>query len=305
MNSQQVEYFLHAAKLLNFSKVAEELCISQPTVSRQLALLEEELGFPLFSRQKGVTKLTAGGAIMMQVFEEIGGILDAAVKRVSSVLEGLEGRISIGYLNHMNTDWFVHPPALAFSRRYPQIDISMEGATFSNLRAGLNSGFYDLIYIYSFEIPAMENIVAEKCYAVTPMLIMSNLHPLARKPDLRAEDFCNQIFLTPGPEESDGRAGELIRLCSKFGIKDIVIRSMKNIDSVMFGMRSGWGVALLSSDTRYALDSRYTSFPLPENSDEQPLYIASIRKKDNMNPAIPLYMELCSDNRAIDVFVTQ
>ena len=112
MNSQQVDYFLSAAKNLNFTKVAEEFYSTQPTVSRQIALLEKELGFELFRRDKGHLRLTVGGAIMAQEFNKVNIIIHDAISRVGRVSEGLEGAISIGYVYGMNTDLFVYPPTV-------------------------------------------------------------------------------------------------------------------------------------------------------------------------------------------------
>lgn len=306
MNNRQVEYFIKAAEHLNFSRVAEEFFTTQPTISRQISAMEKELGFPLFTRDKGAVRLTAGGTVVYQFFKKAEKDFVGMLEHVERVAKGLEGKLSIGYGSHMNTDIFVHPPAFAFARKYPGIDISVEATTFSGLRSGLSSGRYDIIYTHSFEIPALDDdIVAEKSYAITPMITLSNSHPLAAKPDLRATDFNSQTFLLVNPAESPGRADALVEKCERLGIKNIAIRNMENLDSVMFGIRSGWGVALLSTDTNCAFDSRYTSLILPRAADETPVYIALIRKKNNMNPIIPLYTELSSDSAKIDVFVTE
>lgn len=302
MNNQQVEYFLSAAERLNFTKAAEEHHTSQPTISRQIALLEEELGFPLFVRDK--VRLSPGGAVMVQTFKDFETVLSEAKARAFRVGQGLEGKISIGYLSHLNTDMFVYPPAFEFSRRYPGIDMTLEAATFSELRRKLNSGEYDMIYTYSFELPELENVIYEKTYSVTPMIVMSVSHPLAVKSDIRASDFSGQIFLLPTPDESRGRRNELVSICKKVGIRDISIRNMDNLESMMFGIRSGWGVALLSSGTQYAYDSRCITSVLPDGYADEPLYIAAVRKKDNINPVLPMYMDICSGSTGIDVFIS-
>ena len=92
MNSQQIEYFLSAAKHLNFTKAADEFYTSQPTVSRQIALLEEELGFELFKRDKGNLRLTIGGAIMAQELSRASQVITDAAARVGLMSEGLEAR---------------------------------------------------------------------------------------------------------------------------------------------------------------------------------------------------------------------
>ena len=194
MNSYQINYFLSAAKHLSFTKAAEEHYTSQPTISRQVALLEEELGITLFIRGKSTVRLTAGGAIMLQEFKKIKKSLSAAAESVVRISKGLEGNLAIGYINNLNTDIFVYPPLSEFSKRYPSINIKIESATFSVLREKLNNGAYDIIYTYNFELSAFENIFHEKAYEVSPMFIMSKSHPLAVKSEYMPSDFNNNIF---------------------------------------------------------------------------------------------------------------
>ena len=60
MSIQRLPVFLSAAEHLNFTKAAKEQCISQTAVSQQIKLLEEEIGFQLFVREKRGVSLTAG-----------------------------------------------------------------------------------------------------------------------------------------------------------------------------------------------------------------------------------------------------
>ena len=67
MSIQRLPVFLSAAEHLNFTKAAEEHCISQTAVSQQIKLLEQDIGFPLFIREKRGVQLTpAGRAFYMQ-----------------------------------------------------------------------------------------------------------------------------------------------------------------------------------------------------------------------------------------------
>jgi DNA-binding transcriptional LysR family regulator len=288
MNSYQIEYFLNAAKHLNFTKAAEELHTSQPTVSRQIALLEEELGIPLFVRDKGTVRLTVGGAIMFQEFRKIKKDLNAAVGSVTQVSKGLEGKISIGYLSGLNTDIFIYPPLSEFSKLYPLIDLKIESATFSVLREKLANGSYDIIYTYSFELAAFENIFYEKVYEVTPMFVISKSHPLAMKNRCVFSDLGEQTFLLPSPEESPGRAAEMLSICGSLGIKNIFIKSMDTIESMLFGIRYNMGVGFLSSAMDCIFDSRYNCIQIPKNT--QDVYIAAVWNANNINSVIPLYM---------------
>ena len=93
MTSQQIQYFLSAAKHLSFTKAAEEFYTSQPTISRQIAALEEELGFELFYREGKQLRLTSGGLVMLSEFNQQQQSLQSAIQRVEQIESGFEGEL--------------------------------------------------------------------------------------------------------------------------------------------------------------------------------------------------------------------
>jgi len=300
VNSQQIDYFLRAVKHLNFTKVANELYTSQPTISRQIALLEEELGFDLFRRDKGNLRLTVGGAIMAQEFLKASELITNAISRVGLVSEGLEGEISIGYLGGTNTDFFVFPPTFSFIKEYPQINVTMESSTLSRLREKLSSGELDIIFTFDFELPSIQNALHMPCYIVSAIIAMSSSHPLAEKEDLTMQDFSGQTFLLPRPAESESGRRDVIDVMKLFNVTDIKLRSMSNIESMLFGVRSGIGVALVDSSLDLIYDNRYRYIALPEENVHGWIRILAVWKTDNLNPVIPVYLEILKENLNVD-----
>ena len=148
MTSQQIQYFLSAAKHLSFTKAAEEFYTSQPTISRQIAALEDELGFELFYREGKQLRLTSGGLVMLAEFSQQQSALQSAIQRVEQIQSGFEGSLSIGFLTSFDTDIYVYPPSMAFSARYPNITIKMDSASFAPLRQRLYDGEYDIIFTW-------------------------------------------------------------------------------------------------------------------------------------------------------------
>ena len=296
MNSQQIEYFLSAVKHLSFTKAAEEFFTSQPTISRQVALLESELGFELFKRDRGNLRLTAGGAIMAQEFAKANGIINDAISKVELVTDGLEGEISIGYASGLNTDLYVYPPTYDFIREYPSIKVDTEGLSFSGLRKNLDSGECDVIFTFNFELPAIQDALHMKCYAVRPIIVMSSSHPLASKKDLKAQDFSGQTFILPSSVESHTGRSDILRILRELNIKDVKLRSARGNESRLFGVRSGTGVAMLDTSMELIYDSRYTYYTLPEEYDFSTLHILAVWKKENLNPVLPVYLEILREN---------
>ena len=66
MKIRQIEYFLEVEKTLNITKAAQNMYVSQTAITKQLQLLEDELGFALFSRENKRMQLTEGGAFFKE-----------------------------------------------------------------------------------------------------------------------------------------------------------------------------------------------------------------------------------------------
>ena len=265
--------------------------------------MEEELEFELFKRDKGNLRLTAGGVIMAQEFQKANRIIRDAIMRVGLVSEGLEGEISIGYAYGMNTDLFVYPPTMEFAKEYPLIKVTMESAPLSGLRKKLSSGELDIIFTFHFELPALPNTLHMKCHAVQAIVAMSSSHPLANKENLTFHDFSGQTFLILGQEESLFAHSDMKDILDKLEANDIKVRTMNGVESMLFGVRSGVGVAFLDLSLDIVHDNRYSYFLVPENHSSSVMHLVSVWKKDNLNPIVPIYLETLKENLDIDEII--
>lgn len=304
MTSQQIRYFISAARHLNFTKAAEEFFSSQPTVSRQIAMLEEELGFPLFYREGKQLRLTPGGLVMLSEFSQQEQALKSAVQRVEQIQNGFEGRLNIAYLTGLDTDYYVYPPTMVFSARHPKVVVNMDCGSFGALRQRLEAGEYDMIFTYHFELPFIPEHLSQFVYRCDFSLIVSSRHPLAGKTALSPGDLRGQTLILPGTFDSQDRILDMQRMlaqelgCTDEDFRHINLRMVDTLETKQFLVRSGAGIGITGNCMDYAYDSRYTLFPLPNET----LEIHAVWRRDNLNPAIPLYLQVLADTPEIDVF---
>ena len=95
MELRMLRYFLAVAEEGNMTKAAQHLHLTQPTLSRQIMQLEEELGVPLLDRKENLA-LTENGVLMKKRAEEILALVDKTKDEFTTVLERLSGTIHIG-----------------------------------------------------------------------------------------------------------------------------------------------------------------------------------------------------------------
>ena len=96
MDIRLLEYFLAVAKYGNITRAAEQLHVTQPTISRQLMDLEEKMGTPLLLRGKRQVTLTEAGILFQQRAEEIVSLMDKTMRDVIDQNDLLGGTVTIG-----------------------------------------------------------------------------------------------------------------------------------------------------------------------------------------------------------------
>lgn len=113
MTTVQMHYFIVAAEHLNFTMAAEQLYITQPALSRQIAAIEDEIGTKLFSRCNNVLSLTKAGRVLLHQLSGLYSDYQNVIKNVRDVAAGIEGHINIGVLEDQYMDASLsgrHPP---------------------------------------------------------------------------------------------------------------------------------------------------------------------------------------------------
>ena len=106
MELRVLRYFLEAARLGNVSRAADNLCVTQPTVSRQLKELEEELGEKLFERTNYAIRLTPAGELLRERAEDILSMADRTVQDFKSLKEDeVVGEIAIACAESRNVNF--------------------------------------------------------------------------------------------------------------------------------------------------------------------------------------------------------
>jgi len=159
MDIRQMRYFLAVAEEMHFHRAAERLHLSQPSLSEQIRLLEEELGVKLFERSKRRVSLTAAGETLMAKARQLLEGVEQAVDETKQVAAGTAGRLSITFVSTALIGEL--PRALrAFIAQVPRVDIRLneidpEEQIQSILRRDADIGFLHGIINH----PQLESIV--------------------------------------------------------------------------------------------------------------------------------------------------
>ena len=187
MELRVLRYFLTLAREENISKAAETLYITQPTLSRQLAELEKELGAQLFIRGKRGITLTQEGMLLRRRAEEMAELEDKVQREFRERGEILSGNIAIGAAE--TNAAAILPDAIAkFRNKYPGVTFDMQTDTAEHVKERIDRGLLDIgLLVEPGDIEKYEFMrlgIGDRCG-----VLMNADSPLAQKEYVTADDL--------------------------------------------------------------------------------------------------------------------
>jgi DNA-binding transcriptional LysR family regulator len=143
---QQLKYFLAVAETRHFTQAAELIGVSQPSLSKQIHVLEAELGATLFTRVRGNVTLTAAGEALLPRARRIIADLETARLEVEELIGVSRGRLRLGATPSLCTS-LVAPVLRRFQDSFPGVSLQVEEGGSDDLVAKLSRGQLDLALI--------------------------------------------------------------------------------------------------------------------------------------------------------------
>ena len=143
MEIRVLEYFLAAAREESISRAAEALHVTQPTLSRQLAALEEETGVRLFRRGARGIALTAEGMLLRRRAEEIVELVEQARAELPLQEKEVEGRVALG-TGEVAALEILTRMCGTFREKYPKVSFDLYTATADAVRERMERGLVDI-----------------------------------------------------------------------------------------------------------------------------------------------------------------
>lgn len=242
---RQLQIFEAIGRLKNFSRVAEELFITQSTVSTQVKHLTEIVGMPLVEVVGKKTYLTEAGEILLQTCQDVINRLDNAAMAFSD-LQGIKtGTLRLSVIT---TAKYFAPEVLGkFWQKYPDIEVSLNVSNKENVLQRLLANEDDL-YILGHN-PPKDLDINTVAFANNPIYVMaSKNHPLAnRKDPIKLKELANEslIFREPG----SGIRDVIEKKFSSKGLKPNVRMVLSNNEAIKHALIGQLGVSVLSVHT--------------------------------------------------------
>lgn len=195
MELRLLRYFLTVAKEQNFTRAAEQLHITQPTLSRQLAAFEEELGVPLLVRKGKNITLTEEGILLKRRALEILNLEERTLEELKGTQEVVEGTITVG------CGEFAAVETLAkicrqYKEKYPRVQIAIHTATADTVYEMMKKGLVDIgLFMEPVDTEGLDYIrIKDSDHWVVGM---QPGDPLAEKEYIEKNDLLDKPLILP------------------------------------------------------------------------------------------------------------
>ena len=242
MTFLRLRYFIAVAEELHFGRAAKRLAVTQPSLSRQIALLEEEIGVPLLVRDTRRVALTnAGREYLDQAREVLRGVSNAT-ESARRAERGESGRLSVAF--YYIAGLSILPPVLReFRQRYPNVSLDLRELPSKTQIAEVLKGTIDIGIVHepsTVKAVSVETIQREALVAVLPSTHRLASRSTLRLPDLHAESF----IMVP---RSDGSAlhQRIIDSCNAAGFSPNIVTGAKMFVTVIGLVAAGMGIAIV------------------------------------------------------------
>ena len=193
---RRVEYFLVLAEVLNFHKAADIICISTSALSRQIALLEEELGGELFERTTKSVKLTANGKLAYKEFLNLKHNWDNAINRMQEQFLLNPGTLTIGFFSILPKPTCVNPILLQLLSQFPNYRIKLISGEMVELHRMLLNKEIDFLITGTNDAEDWSGCTFIKYKSFPFKIGVSSSHAWSTKQDITIKDIeCGSILL--------------------------------------------------------------------------------------------------------------
>lgn len=290
---QQIDYFLSVAETLSFTEAAQNLYISQPALSKQITVLEEELGLKLFIRDRRHVALTPEGAMLFHDWKNIEQSMEKSIYNAQKLRENASGKLSVCCLDSFDYNDFMPEVVNCYRKSYSDVNIEITSHTFKEMRDGLRKDKFDLIITPFFEIDGLEGIRWVKIHDIPLNFVISKQNPLSLKDSITFQDLKDERFILISPKESLGGAEKTEAACLRCGLKIKNARYVPNIASMEMAVTNNMGIAVCNGKKFEHYDKYCRVYPFPITMEDS--FLVAAWKVEHKNAAMDLFISILHD----------
>jgi DNA-binding transcriptional LysR family regulator len=256
---RRLQYFVAVADERNFTRAAARLHVAQPALSRQLRLLEQELGVELIRRTTHTFELTEAGDYLLEHGRRLLEDADELERALRRFGAGDVGRVVVGYGTSAAYD--TAPRLLAeIARVIPDLEVATRVLSVDEIVSGLDEGAIDLGIV---RCPPDAAGLESWLLRLEPQgVLVADGHPLADLPEATFEALEGETVLLHHRDANPGHYDAVVAMLNRAGVEPRILLRDVSVDFQHTPVLQGRAVAIVSESTRVSVPPRLTWIPL-------------------------------------------
>lgn len=236
----QLKVFETVARNGSFTRAAEELLITQPTVSSQVKQLTKAIGLPLFEQIGKSLYLTDAGQELLTTCQDIFERLNNFEIKIADLKGTKQGQLNLAVIT--TAKYFVPRLLGSFCQNYPGIDVALKVTNHQEIQQRMLTNKDDL---YIVSNPHQEIDLASQAFLNNPLVVVAKKdHPLANKKNLNIQELQDQSFIMR--EQGSGTRDSILQLFAEHNISVKVKLELGSNEAIKQAISGGLGISILS-----------------------------------------------------------
>ena len=260
MDLRQIRYFVAVAEDEHFGRASERIHIAQPALSRQIQLLEAELGVTLFDRLPRGVKLSAAGRTFREHCSQILLNLNHAVSETQAVARGEAGMLKLGFIEVAAWNGIIPEAIMEFRRANPGVRLVLSAMTSLNQIDAIYDGRIDAGFLYNPPIDPALTVLPVTRHAV--LLAVQAGSEFAGKKSVAVSELAGKPLISFYRRESPTYYDELHRGLFQAGVAVNIVHEAENEAEMLALVTTGLGIALVNECQRWRMPDGIALIPV-------------------------------------------
>ena len=245
---QQLRILKAIASEKSFTRAADILFVSQPSLSKQIKALENRLNISLINRENNTVSLTEAGKLFLDYAERILALCEESCRALNDLKTGDRGNLTVGASQTIGT--YLMPRVLAlFAQNYPQMNIKVQVDPTRIIAKNVMDKEID-IAVVGGNVPEelQKNLEIEDFVNDELILIIPKSHPFALRKKINKEDLYHLNFITLNSNSTIRKLIDNILIQNNIRTKQFhIIMQLNSIEAIKTAVSLGLGAAFISS----------------------------------------------------------
>jgi DNA-binding transcriptional LysR family regulator len=269
ISTQQIQIFLKAVEVKNFTKVANHFNFTPSMVSKTITALENELDLQLFIRKPHELTPTPAGNFLATEWRPTIAALGDSILKAQTFQNEERHTFVLGFVDSSTVvDALIRRSILSYTDTHPEITLTAEKHDMHRAVELLNTGMLDIALTSEIEVSYLEDhhLPWEKVCTTSVAVFVPRGNPLFDRASLTFDDLREQAFYSLNPMMHPCYAAWLNDLCGRHGFIPRIAATFRTVRSLMFNLKLNEHLFVGDSITSDWCDDDLKMFILPEKS---------------------------------------